>query len=146
MARFYSDENFPQPVVEALRALGHDVLTSLDAGDANQRIEDPKVLADAASLGPALLTVNRRDFLRLHNAGAGHQGIIACTQDIDFAGQAKRIDEEVRKHTALTWKFVRTSFAAVGTDHGKPAFINHIPIAEQSPDPPGGAGNGGVGE
>ena len=25
MARFYANENFPQPVVEALRALGHEV-------------------------------------------------------------------------------------------------------------------------
>jgi len=35
MARFYSNENFPLPVVEALRAMGHDVLSSLDAGNAN---------------------------------------------------------------------------------------------------------------
>jgi hypothetical protein len=29
--RFYADENFPRPVVERLRALGHDVLTALEA-------------------------------------------------------------------------------------------------------------------
>lgn len=28
MARLYSDENFPLPVVELLRGLGHDVLTA----------------------------------------------------------------------------------------------------------------------
>lgn len=32
MARFYSNENFPLPVVERLRALGHDVLTTYEAG------------------------------------------------------------------------------------------------------------------
>ena len=32
MARFYTNENFPQQVVEVLRALGHDVETSHDAG------------------------------------------------------------------------------------------------------------------
>lgn len=92
MARLYSNENFPRPVVDALRALGHDVLTSHEAGKANQRIEDPAVLAYAASLGRALLTLNRRDFRRLHDAGAEHAGIIACTADADFAGQAARID------------------------------------------------------
>ena len=28
MAQIYADENFPLPAVEALRTLGHDVLTS----------------------------------------------------------------------------------------------------------------------
>ncbi|WP_445305545.1 DUF5615 family PIN-like protein [Microcoleus sp. herbarium2] len=35
MARFYTDENFPLAVVELLRALGHDVLTAREAGNAN---------------------------------------------------------------------------------------------------------------
>jgi hypothetical protein len=38
MARFYADEQFPLPVVELLRNLGHDVLTVQEAGNANQRI------------------------------------------------------------------------------------------------------------
>ena len=33
MARFYTDENFPRPVIEFLRAMGHDVLTSQEAGN-----------------------------------------------------------------------------------------------------------------
>jgi hypothetical protein len=44
MARLYSNENFPLPVVEALRERGHDVLTTLDAGKANQSIPDDEVL------------------------------------------------------------------------------------------------------
>lgn len=32
MARLYSNENFPLPVVEALRALGHEVQTTRDVG------------------------------------------------------------------------------------------------------------------
>ena len=35
MARFYSNENFPKRVVEELRRLGHDVLTSYEAGRAS---------------------------------------------------------------------------------------------------------------
>jgi hypothetical protein len=36
MALFYADENFPLPVVEALRRLGHDVLTVEEDGKAHQ--------------------------------------------------------------------------------------------------------------
>jgi hypothetical protein len=32
MARLYADENFPPPVVERLRELGHDVQTVQEAG------------------------------------------------------------------------------------------------------------------
>jgi hypothetical protein len=107
MARFYSDENFPQPVVDALRALGHDVLTTREAGTANKQVEDPVVLAYAVSQGRALLTLNRRDFRRLHQSGVPHDGIIACSEDLDFSGQASRIDDEVRKHATLKGQFIR---------------------------------------
>jgi len=56
MAMLYADENFSQPVVDALRALGHDVLTALDVGQANQKIPDAQVLAHATALDRAVLT------------------------------------------------------------------------------------------
>jgi len=59
MARFYADEQFPLPVVELLRNLGHDVLTVQEAGNANQRIPDEQVLAFAVSQERAILTINR---------------------------------------------------------------------------------------
>jgi len=46
MARLYSNENFPLPVVEKLRALGHDVLTIQETGKADQAEPDDKVLED----------------------------------------------------------------------------------------------------
>jgi hypothetical protein len=49
IARLYSNENFPVPVVTALRMSGHDVLTSLDAGKANDAIPDDEVLRFAKS-------------------------------------------------------------------------------------------------
>lgn len=52
MGAFYADENFPLPTVEALRRLGHDVLTTHEAGQANQRIKDDAVQG-------TLLRVNR---------------------------------------------------------------------------------------
>ncbi len=47
MAKFYSNENFPFPAVQALRALGHNVLTSLEDGNANQSTSDQDVFAFA---------------------------------------------------------------------------------------------------
>jgi hypothetical protein len=40
MARLYADEDFPLPVVEELRRLGHDVRTVQEAGRAGQRLGD----------------------------------------------------------------------------------------------------------
>ena len=66
MARFYADEQFPLRVVEYLRDLGHDVLTVQEAGNANLRIPDDYVLAFAANNNRIVLTLNRKDFKRLH--------------------------------------------------------------------------------
>jgi hypothetical protein len=82
MASLYSNENFPKRVVEELRRLGHDVLTSYEAGRANQKIPDDQVLAFAMEQDRAVLTLNRFDFIRLHRKTQGaHSGIIVCTRD-----------------------------------------------------------------
>lgn len=101
MARLYSDENFPLPVVEELRRLGHDVLTIHEEGKANQRYPDEAVLADATSSGRAVLTLNRKHFIRLHDSSLPHGGLILCTYDPDFGGQAQRISEALRLHSSL---------------------------------------------
>jgi predicted nuclease of predicted toxin-antitoxin system len=74
MARLYTDENFPQPAVERLRALGHDVQTVQDAGKAQQKLPDEAVLADACADGRAVVTHNRKDFRYLHAANSNHEG------------------------------------------------------------------------
>ena len=56
MARFYADEQFPLRVVEYLRDFGHDVLTIQEAGNANLRIPDDRVLAFATSNDRVILT------------------------------------------------------------------------------------------
>ena len=104
--RFYANENFPQPVIEALRVLGHDILTSLEAGRANQRIEDADVLRFADADRRTLLTLNRKHFRRLHQSGQSHQGIVACTTDLDFDRQARRIDEATRNHATVAGRFI----------------------------------------
>ncbi len=44
MIKLYSNENFPFPVVEELRKLGYDVLTTLDTGHAGKAITDDALL------------------------------------------------------------------------------------------------------
>ncbi len=58
MARLYSNENFPFPVVEELRRLGHDVTTIHERSKANEAISDADVLALATSEDRAVLTLN----------------------------------------------------------------------------------------
>lgn len=109
MASLYANENFPLQVVEALRALGHDVLTSLEAGQANQAIADDRVLAFAAQHGRALLTLNRRDFVQAHTRAPDHAGIIVCTQDPDPEGQARRIHEALQAYESLAGQLIRVN-------------------------------------
>lgn len=95
MARLYADENFPFPVVAELRKLGHDVLTSHEAGQANLAVRDEEVVKFAESAKRTILTLNRKHFVALHHAGLRHSGIVVCTFDLDFAGQARRIDQVI---------------------------------------------------
>lgn len=107
MALLYSNENFPKKVVEQLRLLGHDVLTSLDAGNANRKIPDDEVLHYATSLGRAVLTLNRRDFVQLHKSNPDHEGIVICTLDRDIPEFAARIDQGLAKVQNLAGKLIR---------------------------------------
>jgi hypothetical protein len=109
MARLYANENFPWPVVEELRRLGHDVLTMQEAGRAGQSVPDEAVLAAARTEGRALLTLNRKQFVRLHGAEPDHAGIITCTFDPDFAGQAQRIHAAIVSREALAGQLIRVS-------------------------------------
>ena len=110
MARFYSNENFPQGTVEALRRLGHDVLTSHDAGKSRQAIPDEDVLEFATTEKRALLTLNRKDFIHLHkNIQGSHPGIVVCTQDADYPGQAQRIHTAIAEHATLDKRLIRVN-------------------------------------
>ena len=96
MANLYSNENFPLRVVEALRHLGHDVLTVQETGHANRGTSDEAVLGFARERNRVVLTLNRRHFKRLHGEQPDHPGIIVCSFDSDFDALAQRI------HTAIS--------------------------------------------
>ena len=107
MARLYSNENFPLPVVDELRELRHDVLTIQETGKANQAMTDDEVLAFANKEKRILLTLNRRHFIKLHNKHQPHAGIFACTFDPDFSALAKRIDDAIQEGNDFSQKVVR---------------------------------------
>lgn len=114
MIRLYANENFPLPVVEALRELNYDVITVSETGKAEQSWPDDAVLEFAAHDDRALLTLNRKHFIRLHNQGFEHAGIVACTVDPDFVGQARRIDAAIQAEATLHRKLCRVNRPAIG--------------------------------
>ena len=107
MVRCYANANFPLAVVERLRKLGHDVLTVREAGHDNQQISDEGVLLFAVSEQRAVITINRRDFVRLHHTQPQHCGIIVCTEDTDSEGQASRIDAAMRAAGDMSGRLIR---------------------------------------
>jgi len=109
MARLYADEDFPFPVVVRLRQLGHDVITTLEAGRASQGIADPDHLAYATTLGRAILVRNRKDYVPLHRRSTHHAGIISITDDADVDGQARRIDAAIIGQSTLAGQHVRVN-------------------------------------
>ncbi|WP_199192018.1 DUF5615 family PIN-like protein [Chlorogloea sp. CCALA 695] len=91
--RFYADENLPRAIIEELRQLDYDVLTSYEAQQANKSISDENVLKFAQERNKIIITLNRDDFVSLHQQGEAHSGIIICKDDQDYKGQVQLIDE-----------------------------------------------------
>ena len=89
MLKFYSNENFPIEMVNLLPARGYDVLTSYEAGQANQKIPDDEVLMYATKAGRIVITENRQDFINLHFTTSNHAGIVICKADRDYAGKVQ---------------------------------------------------------
>jgi len=89
--------------------MGHDVLTIQETGRAGDAVPDADVLAYATDLDRAVLTLNRRDFVRLHLASTNHAGIVVCTFDPDFPTQAQRIHEALTRKGDLRGKLVRVN-------------------------------------
>jgi predicted nuclease of predicted toxin-antitoxin system len=107
VAKLYADEQFPYLATSRLRELGHDILTVQSAGRANQSIPDDEVLAFATAQSRAVLTLNRRDFVRLHRESQDHAGIITCTDDADKVRLAERIDLALQAEATLISQLIR---------------------------------------
>ena len=109
MAQIYANENFPQQCVEALRELGHDVLTTQDSGKSDQAIPDEEVLAYSTEQNRILVTFNRKHFIKLHKENDNHAGIIVCTVDVDFKALAERIHDALAENPDMSAQLVRVN-------------------------------------
>ncbi len=107
MVAFYSNENFPIDMVTILRELGHNVLTSYEAGQANQGIPDEAVLAYATQNSRVIITLNREDFIHLHRSKKPHSGIIICKDDRDYTGQIATLHGYLQKQAQLRDRLIR---------------------------------------
>jgi len=107
MAKLYANENFPLPVVEELRRLGHDVVTIRETGDSNKAMPDAFILKYASENARILLSFNRKHFIQLHQKHQKHHGIIVCSFDRDFIALAKRIHEQLTFTTQWEGQLVR---------------------------------------
>ncbi len=107
MARLYTNENFPFPAVEELRRLGHNVLTTLEAGKSGNAIPDEAIFQFACSENRVVVTLNRKHFIRLHELNHDHCGIIVCSFDPDFIAMAGRIDHSIKNQSSLSGQLIR---------------------------------------
>ena len=82
--KLYVNENFPFPVVQFLREKGIAIVTSFEVGNANKSIPDIDVLNYAIKTERIVLTLNRRDFIKLHHLDADHYGIIVSSEYKNF--------------------------------------------------------------
>jgi predicted nuclease of predicted toxin-antitoxin system len=107
MALLYADEHFPAQAVDELRRLGHDVRTIQEDGQAGFKWPDSEVLKRATELDRVVLTLNRRDFIRLHGQNPNHSGIIACTQNLEFRQLADQIHKAITDEPTLAGHLIR---------------------------------------
>lgn len=104
---FYSNENFALDMVKMLRVLGHTVITSYEARQANQAIPDNEVLNYATRNNLIVITFNRDDFIELHNNGVQHSGIIVCKTDRDYQGQVDFLHSYLQTQSSLVNRLIR---------------------------------------
>lgn len=95
--------------MEKLRELGHDVVTIQERGRATEGVSDESVLALAIEEQRVILTLNRKDFIRLHTLHPEHFGMIVCTIDPDFSGQALRIHTAIGNTPDLRGQLIRVN-------------------------------------
>jgi len=107
MVKLYADEQFSLPVVKILRTLEYDILTLQDAGKAEQKIPDPEVLYYAININRAILTMNRRDFIRLHTQTPQHKGNVICRSSTNWEKIAQAIHNHLSQLETIEGQLIR---------------------------------------
>lgn len=80
-----------------------------DRGHAGLAVPDSDMLEFATGEHRAVVTLNRRHFVRLHQDRPGHAGIIVCTFDLDFAALGRRIHQAIVDSATLAGHLVRVN-------------------------------------
>ena len=70
---------------------------------------DSNICQTATVLGRAILTNDRRDYMRLHRLNPNHPGIIICTYDTDSDRLARRIHAAIVANEPLDGKLIRVT-------------------------------------
>ena len=109
MARLYSNENLAIDLVEALRKFNHDILSSYDAGQANQGIPDDEVLKYATLNDRCVITFNRDDFVALHRNGVSQTCALPISSDSSGATPQPLNSSSTTKSTEVESKAIRNS-------------------------------------
>ncbi len=115
MVRLYADENFELPVIKKLREKGYDILTALEAGNANQGIPDEDVLAFAVQENRVVITLNYNDFKNMHKQDPNHHGIVICIstrRKEDRDDLVERIDLALKEKESLKGELIRVNRAS----------------------------------
>lgn len=80
--RFYTDEHVPRAIVRGLRQRGADVLTVVEAGMLGS--SDAEHVERARAEGRVIFTQDT-DFLKMHDAGVVHSGIVYAPQQVSIS-------------------------------------------------------------
>lgn len=72
-------------------------------------VSDESVLALAIEEQRVILTLNRKDFIRLHTLHPDHFGMVVCTIDPDFSGQPQRIHSTMSNTPDLRGQLIRVN-------------------------------------
>ncbi len=92
------------------------MLTAFEAGNANRGVPDESVLSYANSASRAILTNNRRDFIRLHRQGLAHHAIVVFTYLGSMTAVAERIGAALTDPRAKGRFLVRVDGAGLRFD------------------------------
>jgi len=83
LALYLDDCAFSHRLRQLLRQAGHDVETPADVDPPLTGANDPVHFAHARATGRIILTLNPRDFKKLHDQSPDHPGVLAVHQDND---------------------------------------------------------------
>lgn len=87
--------------------MAHDVLTIQETGQSNQAFTDEAVLKFAISRKRAVITLNRKHFIRLHRRSSQHSGIIVCSFNPDFNNLALQIHNIISNEINIDGKLLQ---------------------------------------